>query len=105
MIAFYGFVFLFGQPAGPVRDLGVFWSTMLLVSSSAAALATLTAPKRRDPDDALIVEFWASVSLCILMGWFLTSLFFWYRTDTGNFASNTAGLVSIFFIGFGARAW
>lgn len=104
MFAFWGVTFLFRAPTGPIGALGDVWSTALLVASSAAALATLTAPKRRDPDQSLIVELCASSTLCILLGWLIASLF-WYQSDTGIFSFNLLGLTSIPFVAFGARAF
>jgi len=103
MFAFWGVSFLFKTPSGPVGALGSVWSTALLIASSAAALATLTAPKRRDPDQSLIIELCASTTLCILLGWLMGSLW-WYYQNTGVWALNLLGLASIPFVAFGARA-
>lgn len=103
MLTFYGLVFLLGTPSGPVRALGHLWSTVLLVASSAAAWATLYSPRRRDPDQSLIVEYWSSVTLCILMCWLEVSLL-WYHTESGQPPFITAGVGLIFIAGFGFRA-
>ena len=102
MFTFYGVMFLFG-PSSILLQLGQGWSTMLLISGSAALYATLSAPRRRDPDQSLIIELWACVTLCILMGW-LGYFLLGYRTDTGQFATTTFGVTLIFFVAFGARA-
>ena len=104
MFMFYGVIFVFWPPPeGPIKGLGTVWSTVLLISSSAAVYATLSSPRRRDPDQSLIIEFWASLTLCTLMFWLEVALWF-YRTPTGAVAWNTLGLTVIFVVGFGARA-
>ena len=102
MLAFYGFMFLFGSSSF-ILQLGQGWSTMLLIGASAALFATLSAPRRRDPDRSLIIELWACVTLCLLMGW-LSYFLLGYRTDTGQFATTTFGASLIFVVAFGARA-
>lgn len=103
MFTFYGVMFLFGSSSSFVLQLGQGWSTMMLIAGSAALYATLSAPRRRDPDQSLIIEFWACVTLCMLMAW-LEWFLMGYRTDTGQFATTSFGLGLIFFVAFGARA-
>jgi hypothetical protein len=103
VLTFYAIVFVFKTPSGPVEALGTVWSTSLLVAASAGVFATLSAPKRRDPDQSLVIEFWASVTLCIIFCWLEISLF-WYRTETGAFAVNLFGAGLIFVIAFLARS-
>lgn len=79
------------------------FSTLLFLSSSAAVYATLSAPKRRDPDVSLRIEFWACISLCTLMVLLELSLLP-YRTPTGSFLTTTFGFGFIFLVGFAMRA-
>lgn len=86
-----------GNPASDV------WSTLLLISSSTAVYATLSAPRRRNPDTSLIMEYWACITLCTLLGW-LEYLLFGYRSAEGGLLTNTLGFTGIFFLGFAFRA-
>lgn len=103
MFTFYGVMFLISPGSGIIAALGNGWSTLVLIGGSAAVYATLSAPRRRDPGQSLVIEFWACVLLCTLMGWLLGFLLS-YRSDTGQFATTTFGLGLIFFIAFIARA-
>jgi hypothetical protein len=103
MFTFYGVVFLTGPQSAFVERMGHAWSTVLLISASAALYATLSAPRRRDPDQSLIIELWACISLCILMAW-LEIVVLGYRTESGDFPVTAFGLGLIFFVAFGARA-
>jgi len=109
MIAFSGLMMIVNLSQAPSVDAqfgeGVsdMWSTLLLASSSAAVYATLTAPKRRDPDISLMIEYWACISLCTLMVVLELSLFP-YRTPAGNFMTTSFGFGLIFLVAFGFRA-
>lgn len=80
------------------------WSVLTFIAGSAAVYATLSAPNRRDPDDSLAIELWASATLCILLGYFAVFLLFFFRSESGAFAATSFGYTMIFFIGFLARA-
>lgn len=88
---------VFGNPLSDV------WSTLLLLSASAAVYATLSAPRRRDPDTSLVIEFWACITLSTLLGWF-EWLLLSYRTESGALLTNSIGFSSIFLLGFSFRA-
>lgn len=79
------------------------WSMLTFICGSAAVYATLTAPKRRDPDDSLAIEMWSSVGLSVLLVYFEVFVSF-YRSETGAFAVTSFGFGLIFLIGFIARA-
>lgn len=110
MLAFAGFTFVAGVGKVPSltfdwnESLDDVWSMLLFIASSAAVYATLTAPKRRDPDVSLMIEFWACISLCMLMVVFEGSLLP-YRTAAGSFMTTSFGFGLIFLVGFGFRAW
>lgn len=84
----------------PLSDV---WSTLLFLSASAAVYATLTAPRRRDPDTSLVMEMWACITLCTLLAW-LEILLLGHRTDSGSLLANTLGFTAIFLLGFAFRA-
>jgi uncharacterized membrane protein YbhN (UPF0104 family) len=84
----------------PLADV---WATLLFMSSSAALYATLTAPRRINPDTSLAIELFASVSLTVLLG-YLSWTIANYVTPSGNFAATSFGMTAIFVLGFGARA-
>lgn len=109
VFAFYGLMLtinladppsLVGAFGNALRDV---WAVTLFLSSSAAVYATLSAPKRRDPDRSLVLELIASVALCTLMGFFAWS-FIDYWHETFVFPVSPFGLVLIFLLGFGSRA-
>lgn len=108
LLAFAGFVYTTNlSPNGTIDNvlgnpLSDVWSTLLFLSSSAAVYATLSAPKRRDPDTSLVIEFWACITLCTLLSW-LEYLLLGYRPD-GSLLANTLGFTGIFLIGFAFRA-
>ena len=109
LLAFAGFVYTTNlSPNGTVdsvlgNPMSDVWSTLLFLSSSAAVYATLSAPRRRDPDVSLAIEFWACVTLCTLLSWF-EYLLLGYRNSEGVILTNTLGFSSIFLIGFAFRA-
>ena len=105
LFAFYGLM-LFTHVA-VVRTLtfpfNEMWGTLLLIASSAAVYATLSAPRRRDPDVSLAIELFASASLCTLLTVLSWSVAV-FPTTTGEFPTTTFGLCIIFTLGFLARA-
>lgn len=109
MLAFAGLSFVIGLGKVPSmafdwnESVDDMWSMLLFISASAAVYATLTAPKRRDPDTSLMIEFWACISLCTLMVIFESSLLP-YRTPAGNFMTTSFGFGLIFLVAFGFRA-
>lgn len=106
MVAFSGFANTLDLSQTKLLDsmpLNESWSMLLFIAGSVAVYATLTAPRRRDPDDSLALELWASVVLCILLGLFELFLMF-YRSETGAFAVTSFGFGLILFTGFLARA-
>jgi len=84
----------------PLSDM---WATLLFISSSAAVYATLSAPKRRDPDTSLIIELWSCISLCTLMILLELSVLL-YRSPSGAFLATSFGFGLIFLVAFGFRA-
>ena len=106
LIAFIGFgstVKAVGGSLLQAMPLNESWSMLTFIAGSAAVYATLSAPKRRDPDDSLAIEMWACTALCILFAYFEWHLS-WYRSETGAFAVTSFGFGFIFFVGFLARA-
>lgn len=81
----------------PMSDV---WSTLLFLSASAAVYAVLSAPKRRDPDTSLVIEYWACISLCSLLIWFEYLMI----TSEGPKLTNSIVFTVIFLIGFACRA-
>lgn len=109
MVAFSGLMLVLNLSQVPSIDnqlnevVSDMWSTVMFISASAAVYATLTAPKRRDPDISLAIEFWSCISLCTLM-MLLELTLFPYRTPTGAFMTTSFGFGLIFLVGFGFRA-
>ena len=109
MIAFSGLMLIVNVSNAPSVDtqlgegISDMWATLLFISSSAAVYATLSAPKRRDPDVSLALEFWACISLCTLM-FILEASLLPYRTPAGNFMTTSFGFGLIFLVAFGFRA-
>lgn len=109
MTAFSGFMLIVNLSQVPSIEtqfgeaVGDMWSTVMLIAASAAVYACLSAPKRRDLDTSLAIEFWSCVSLCTLMVILELSLFP-YRTPAGNFMTTSFGFGLIFLVAFGFRA-
>ena len=103
MLTVYGVGFLFA-PVEVITVLPELWSTMWVIAASGALYAVLSAPRRRDPDTSLIIEFWASVLLFIEFVWFEVALLY-HRTESGAFQVTTFTVVLIFVVAFGARAF
>lgn len=108
MLAFAGFMMVLGpsrvisiESVNPVfADM---FAMLLFMCGSAAVYATLSAPKRRDIDTSLAIEFWSCVSLCTLMCGLELSLLF-YRSPSGAFLTSTFGFGLIFLVAFFFRA-
>lgn len=105
MFTFYGAVLItkVTQAISIPEDVRGVWATLMFLSASAALYGVLTAPKRRDPDRSLRIEFYTSGALCILMGYLDFSIAT-YPTTTGAFPITSFGLCMIFCLGFGARS-
>lgn len=106
LIAFVGFASTVRMMRGDLvlsMPYNESWSMLVFIAGSTAVYATLSAPRRRDPDDSLMLEMWSSVALSALLLYFEIYVFF-YRSETGAFAVTSFGFGFIFLVAFIARA-